>query len=148
MSQASTARERFKGRDPADVAAESVYKAMCALPQYAEIALECERLTTKTARAALLASVDEKTRAQAVAFMREPKALRERDRRIAWAREDAPKRFPALLTYYAKHIPQFIDDWALTFDPRRRDAKLIPFKLYPKQWQLAAELLDSYRTGE
>jgi phage terminase large subunit len=61
---------------------------------------------------------------------------------------DAPKRFPALLTYYSKHIPAFIDDWALTFDPRLRDAKLIPFKLYPKQWELAEALLDSYRTGE
>ena len=139
---------RFAGRDPADVAAEAVYQAMIALPAYAELALECERLTTAASRAAVLASVDAETRAQAVAFMQEPRATRERDRRLAWARADAGKRFPALLTYYAKHIPQFVDDQALTFDPRLRDAKLIPFKLYPRQHALAQELLDSYHTGE
>ena len=139
---------KLKGRDPADVAAEAVYTAMCALPRYAAVALECERLTTNAGRAAVLASVDDETRAQVVAFMREPKALRERDRRLAWARADSAKRFPALLTYYSKHIPAFVDDWALTFDPRLRDAKLIPFKLYPKQWELAEALLDSYHTGE
>ncbi|HTC52009.1 MAG TPA: hypothetical protein VK700_08750 [Steroidobacteraceae bacterium] len=141
-------RDKLTGRNPADVAAEAIYQAMTALPRYAEVALECERLTTSSARAGLLASVDDETRAQAVAFMQEPKALRERDRRIAWARADAGKRFPGLLTYYSKHIPQFIDDWALTFDPRLRDAKLIPFKLYKKQWELAEAFLDSYHTGE
>src|SRR5262249_13026174 len=45
-------------------------------------------------------------------------------------------------------IPQFIDEWALTFDPRLRNAKLIPFNLYPKQWELAEALLDSYYTGD
>lgn len=134
--------------DPAEAAAEAVYQAMVALPAYVEVALECERLTTSAARAAVLASVDDKTRGAAVAFMREPKALRERERRLAWARADAAKRFPALLTYYAKNIPRFVDDWALTFDPRLRDAKLIPFKLYPKQWELAEALLDCYRKGE
>jgi phage terminase large subunit len=139
---------RFAGRDPADVAAEAVYAAMVALPAHVELALECERLTSSTSRAAVLASVDDQTRAQAVAFMREPRATRERDRRLAWARADSAQRFPALLTYYAKHIPQFVDDWALTFDPRLKDAKLIPFKLYPRQHALAGELLDSYHGGE
>ena len=139
---------QFNGRDPADVAAEAVYQAMTALPAHVELALECERLTTAASRAAVLASVDDETRAQAVAFMQEPRATRERDRRLAWARADSAKRFPALLTYYAKHIPQFVDDWALTFDPRLRDAKLVPFKLYPKQRELADEFLDSYRVGE
>ena len=121
---------------------------MTALPSHVELALECERLTTAAARAAVLATVDDATRAEAVRFMGEPRATRERDRRLAWARADASKRFPALLTYYAKHIPQFVDDWALTFDPRLKDAKLIPFKLYPRQHALADELLDSYRAGE
>jgi phage terminase large subunit len=143
-----SAQPRFAGRDPADVAAEAVYAAMTTLPAYAEIALECERLTSSTSRAAVLASVDDETRAQAVAFMQEPHATRERDRRLSWARSDSAQRFPALLTYYAKHIPQFVDDWALTFDPRLRDAKLIPFKLYPRQHALAQELLDSHTCGE
>lgn len=135
--------------DPAEAAAEAVYAAMIALPPYVEVALECERLTTSAARAAVLASVDDKTRGAAVVFMREPKALRERDRRLAWARADSAKRFPALLTYYSRHIPQFINDWTLMFDPRLPDAsRLIPFNLYPKQWELAHALLDSYYSGE
>jgi len=140
--------DKLEGRDPADVAAEAVYAAMTALPSYAELALECERLTTAATRAALLSSVDDETRAAVVAFMAAPRALRERERRLAWARADSARRFPALLTYYGQHIPQFIDDWALTFDPRLRDKKLIPFRLYPKQWELAEALLESYRTGE
>lgn len=139
---------KFTGRNPADVAAEAVYEAMIKLPRHVEVALECERLTTNAARSAVLASVDDDTRAQVVAFMQETKALRERDRRLKWMRENPETRVAALLTYYSKHIPQFIDDWALTFDPRLRDAKLIPFKLYPKQWELAEALLDSYRTGD
>jgi phage terminase large subunit len=141
-------RDKLTGRNPADVAAEAIYQAMVALPLYVKTAQECERLTTSSARAAVLASVDDETRAQAVAFMQEPMALRERNRRLAWARADSPKRFPGLLTYYAKHIPQFVDDWALTTDPRSRDAKIAPFRLYKRQWELARELLDAYHNGE
>lgn len=148
MTLLARLRDKLKGRDPADVAAEAVYKAMCTLPRYATVALGCERVTTNAERAAVLASVDDETRAKAVAFMREPKALRERDRRLAWMRENPETRVAGLKTYYAKHIPEFIDDWALTFDPRLRDAKLIPFRLYPKQWELASALLDSYYTGD
>jgi len=139
---------QFAGRDPADVAAEAVYQAMVALPAPVELALECERLTTSTSRAAVLATVDDVTRAQAVAFMQEPRATRERDRRLSWMRADSTRRVPALLTYYSKHIPSFVDDLALTFDPRLRDAKLVPFKLYPKQRELADAFLDSYHAGE
>lgn len=134
--------------DPTAVFAEAVYAAMVALPQYAEVALECERLTSSADRAAVLESVSGSCRAQAVAFLQEPKATRERDRRLAWMRADAPRRVPALLTYYATHIPQFVDDWALTFDPRLKDTKLIPFRLYPRQHALAEEMLDSYHAGE
>lgn len=138
----------FKGRAPEDVAAEAVYAAMTTLPLYVELAHECERADSDVARRVLLIGIDDDTRAQAVAYMREPKSLRERDRRLAWCRADPTKRFPALLTFYSKHVPQFVDDWALTFDPRLRDAKLIPFKLYPKQWELANALLDAYHVGE
>ena len=148
MNALSRMLDRLAGRNPADVAAEAVYEAMTTPPPYAELALECERLTSAAGRASLLATVDDATRAQAVAFMREPKALRERDRRLAWARTDAAKRFPALLTYYSTHIPQFVADWCLMIDPRLRDSKVIPFALYPKQWELADALLDSYHKGE
>lgn len=147
MSATSRLIEKFTGRNPADVLAEETYAAMCAPPPHVALADKLTRASS-TKRATLLEQADDATRAAALAWLSEPKALRERDRRLAWCRADSTKRFPALLTYYAKHVPQFIDDWALTFDPRLRDAKLIPFKLYPKQWELAEGLLDSYHTGE
>jgi hypothetical protein len=147
MSLLTRLRDKLTGRDPAEVAAEAVYAAMCALPRYVEVALECERLTTKAARTAVLASVDDETRARAVAFMREPKALRERERRLTWARSDAAKRFPALLTYYGTHPTAFIRDWGMTHDPRLA-AKVIPFELFPRQVEMIEAMIDSYRNKE
>ena len=53
--------------------------------------------------------------------MREPKSIRERERRLAWMRADRERRVPALLTYYSKHIPQWIAEWITTHDPRLKD---------------------------
>lgn len=117
------------------------------LPPFAVLASRLAAAADRAERAALLADAEPATVASALEYLAEPEATRERSRRIAWARADS-RRVAALHSYYAKHIPQFIDDWALTFDPRLRDAKLIPFRLYPKQWELAEALLDSYRTGE
>jgi phage terminase large subunit len=136
--------DRIAGRDPADVAAEAVYEAMCTPPPYVALALACESAPDQAARAALLAPVDDTTRAAAVAYMREPKATRERDRRLAWARTDSAKRFPALLTYYSKHIPAFISEWITTHDPRLKD-KSIPFALFPRQVSMIEAMLESYR---
>ena len=136
--------DRIAGRDPADVAAEAVYEAMCARPPYVTLALACESAPDQAARAALLEPVDDATRAAAVAYMREPKATRERDRRLAWARADSSKRFPALLTYYSKHIPAFISEWITTHDPRLKE-KSIPFALFPRQVEMIEAMLESYR---
>jgi phage terminase large subunit len=135
------------GRDPADVAAEAVYQAMITLPRYAEVALECERLTTNAARAAVLGSVDDETRGQAVAYMREPKALRERNRRLAWMREKPETRVAALKTYYAKHLTAFIRDQFMTHDPRLAE-KVIPFELFPRQVEMIEAMIESYRNQE
>jgi phage terminase large subunit len=132
--------------DPATLAA-AAHAAMCEPPPYVKLAQALLAATKRAQREALLALADDATRAAALSYIAEPEATRERDRRLAWMRSD-PRRVEALRAYYSTHIPHFVDDWALTFDPRLRDAKLIPFKLYPKQWELSDALLDSYRTGE
>jgi phage terminase large subunit len=140
----SRLRDRLLGRDPADVAAEAVYEAMCAPPAYVTLALACESAPDQASRAALLATVDDDTRAAAVAFMREPKSIRERERRLAWMRADRERRVPALLTYYSKHIPQWIAEWITTHDPRLKE-KTIPFALFPRQVSMIEAMLESYR---
>lgn len=128
--------------------AAETHAAMCELPPFALLATRLAAATDRAERAALLADAEPATVASALEYLSEPEHSRERSRRLAWMRAD-PRRTAALLTYfYSKHIPQFVDDWALTFDPRLRDSKLIPFRLYPKQWELAEALLESYRTGE
>ena len=124
-----------------------MHEAMCAPPPYVALALACESAPDQAARAALLEPVDDVTRAAAVAFMREPKATRERNRRLAWARTDSAKRFPALLTYYSKHIPAFISEWITTHDPRLKQ-KSIPFALFPRQVEMIEAMLASYRAQE
>jgi phage terminase large subunit len=140
-------RDRIAGRDPTDVAAEVVYQAMCSAPLHVMLALACENTPDQAGRAALLATVDAATRAQVVEFMRAPRATRERDRRLAWARADSATRFPALMTYYAKHIPDFIRDWGMTHDPRLAE-KTICFDLFPRQVQMIEAMIDSYRNKE
>ena len=138
--------DRLRGRDPADAAAEAVYRAMCAEPPHVVIAKACEA-TDRAGRAALLATVDDATRSKVVVYMKAPAATRERDRRLAWARADASKRFPALLTYYSKHFAQWITDWGMTHDPRLA-GKTLPFELFPRQVAMVEAMLDSYRNKE
>lgn len=143
----SRLRDKLVGRDPADVAAEAAYETMCALPRYVEVALECERQASNARRGKLLASVDDAARAQVVAFIQEPRALRERNRRLAWMRENPETRVAALKTYYAKHLVQFIRDWGMTHDPRLTE-KVIPFELFPRQVEMIEAMIDSYRNKE
>ncbi|MHB1870208.1 MAG: hypothetical protein ACYCT1_05065 [Steroidobacteraceae bacterium] len=131
---------------PLDLGA-AAHAAMRELPPHAILARRLLEADTAADRAALLDGADRKTLEAALAFAAQPESSRERDRRLAWLRAD-PRRIAALKSFYATHVPDFIDDWALTFDPRLRDAKLVPFRLYPKQWELAEALLDSYRNGE
>src|SRR5260221_4860940 len=143
----SRLRDALTTRNPADVAAEAVYIAMCAKPAYVSLALACEAAADQSERAALLAALDDATRAHAVQYMTEPKATRERNRRLAWARADRDKRFPALMTYYSKHVAQWISDWGMTHDPRLA-GKTLPFELFARQIAMVEAMLDSYRNKE
>jgi phage terminase large subunit len=138
-------RDRMMGRDPADVIAEETYAQMCALPAYVSVARTAAAISDRAARTAFLASVDADTNAAALAYMREPEAARERNRRLAWIRENPEVRVAALKTYYAKHIPRFISDWGMTHDPRLAD-KTIPFELFERQVAMIDAMLESYRT--
>lgn len=133
--------------EPIDQLAEATYRAMCRPTPAVELAQILLGARTAAERCRLLDSADRRLLEAALAYAAAPEVTRERDRRLEWMRAD-PRRVAALRTYYSTHIPQFIHDWALTFDPRLRGEKLIPFKLYPRQWELAEALLDSYRTGE
>lgn len=51
--------------------------------------------------------------------------------------------FPRLKLYYRDNIPQFINDWGCTFDPRNADRGLpvlMPFLLFPRQEQFMSWL--------
>jgi phage terminase large subunit len=148
MSDAlSRLRDKLIGRDPVDVAAEAVHDAMIALPLYVDLAFECERAGSDVARRVLLAGIDDTVRAQAVAYMQQPRVLRERNRRLAWIREKPEMRVAALKTYYATHLVTFIAEWFMTHDPRLAD-KVIPFELFPRQVSMLEAMIDSYRNAE
>ena len=61
---------------------------------------------------------------------------------MAWFRRDPKTRVAALKRFYkAGNIGNFIDDWGVTTNPRlanRGGAVLIPFRLWPRQWELIA----------
>ncbi len=73
-----------------------------------------------------------------------------RAQRLARLRAD-PKQLPALKHYYAGHIPDFINDWAVTVDPRVAGSgrsPVMPFLLFPKQREMAEWILARWRAGE
>src|SRR5579859_8155685 len=50
--------------------------------------------------------------------------------------ETGPQYLAACKLFYASNIPQFIDDWGVTVDPRNAGSGrplLMPFLLFPKQ---------------
>jgi phage terminase large subunit len=141
--------DKFLGRDPADVLAKEFYRAMCAPPPYVALA---EKLTRASAskRAALLERADDASRVAALTWLSQPEALRERDRRLAWIREDVTNRLPPVRRYYSQHIDDFISDLGLTTDPRRialNQPAQVPFALFPKQRQLVSWVIERWRTG-
>lgn len=59
-----------------------------------------------------------------------------------------PERIPALKAYYREHIPEFINDWGITFDPKNVELNLpafVPFILFPKQREWVEWVLDHWR---
>ena len=73
-----------------------------------------------------------------------------RSERLARMREH-PESLPALKTYYADHIGEFINDWGVTSDPRNRNKGLpveTPFLLFPKQRDLIDFMLARMASRE
>lgn len=59
-----------------------------------------------------------------------------------------PSALPSLRRYYANHPAQFIDDWGTTHDPRNPERGLpatIPFRLFPRQFELIEFFLESWQ---
>lgn len=141
--------DKFAGRQPADVLADEFYAAMCAIPAHVRLANLLTRATSSK-RAALLTRADDATRTDALAWLSQPEALRERDRRLAWLREDLTNRLPPVKRYYSQHIDDFISDLGLTTDPRRialNQPAQVPFTLFPKQRQLVSWVIERWRTN-
>lgn len=80
--------------------------------------------------------------------------FQERLRRLRWLRSGTPEarasRVAALRVYYREHPADFINDWAVTVDPRNAERNLpvlVPFLLFPKQRELIAAILSAWRNS-
>lgn len=64
--------------------------------------------------------------------------------------EDDFEKQKAFKIYYKDNPLDFINDWVVTYDPRKKspEPKLMPFKLFPKQEQFVLFLLDCLNDGE
>jgi len=133
-----------------DAIAAATYAAMTAKPASVLLADALLATDTREARAALLREAGATTAADALAYLAEPEATRERDRGLDWMRAD-PRRIAALRHYYAGHHADFICGFALTTDPRRvakGQPAQVRFDLWPRQRELVEWMLDRWRRGE
>lgn len=65
-------------------------------------------------------------------------------------RED-PRMVAACLLHYRDHPIDFINDWGVTVDPRLPEKgipALVPFRLFPRQVEMAQFVLDRYAASE
>lgn len=69
-----------------------------------------------------------------------------RKKRLDAIRKD-DKLFEAHLQIYKDDYAQFIDDWFITYDPRRKPA-LLPFVLFKRQREMIDWILERYRNKE
>lgn len=58
--------------------------------------------------------------------------FRERTRRLQWL-YDNPDAWAGVMSYYRTRPLEFIEDWCVTYDPRRTGAKTMPFILFKRQ---------------
>ncbi|HEY4215012.1 MAG TPA: hypothetical protein VGM84_26280 [Steroidobacteraceae bacterium] len=135
-----------------DAIAAATHAAMLTLPAYAELARALDATDDDDARLALLANADDSTRRKALEYLassRNP-AMRERQRRLAWMRQD-PQRVAWLKHFYRHNIAAFVDQWGQTLDPRllaRGGSAVVPFRLFPKQRDMIDFMLNCYRQNE
>jgi phage terminase large subunit len=59
-----------------------------------------------------------------------------------------PQALARLKLYYKDHWVDFINDWGMTFDPRKQGQKYAPFILFPRQEAYINWLYESYTQGE
>jgi phage terminase large subunit len=62
-----------------------------------------------------------------------------------------PESLPALKAYYAEHIPQFLNDWATTSDPRARNRGApteMPFVTFDRQKEMLAFIQERMANRE
>jgi hypothetical protein len=58
-----------------------------------------------------------------------------------------PSSIPKLKEYYSTHWVDFINDWGMTYDPRKQKDKYTPFLLFPRQEAFIQWVYDLYASG-
>lgn len=150
MNAISRILDRLSGRDPADIVAEEFYRAMCASPSHVALVERLQRASS-VKRVALLERADDETRAAALAYLEQPEATRERDRKMEWLRADLQTRLPPIRHYFATHVADFIDTFGVGIDPRliaQGKPALQPFTLWPEQRRLVDWMMERWQRGE
>jgi len=59
-----------------------------------------------------------------------------------------PQALARIKLYYKDHWVDFINDWGMTYDPRKPQQKYAPFILFPRQEEYVNWLYESYTSGE
>lgn len=62
--------------------------------------------------------------------------------------QDDPKIAKPLFNFYKSNPIEWVNDWCFTFDPRRKDLRLLPFITFERQNQLISFLLECYEEKE
>ena len=70
-----------------------------------------------------------------------------RQRLLTHIREN-PTTLPGLLAYYCTHPADWISDWCMTYDPRLKRVKSVPFVLFPRQREWIDWFLDRRANDE
>jgi hypothetical protein len=68
-------------------------------------------------------------------------------REAAEALQKNPKAVPKLMEFYSTSWVDFINDWGLTYDPRKPENKYSPFILFPRQEAYVNWVYDLYTSG-
>ena len=72
--------------------------------------------------------------------------LIERAQRLEWLSQDQD-RLAAVFKFYETRPARFIDDWMMTYDPRRKPAYW-PFTLFPRQIEFIDWIQERYRVSQ
>ena len=75
--------------------------------------------------------------------------FKRRTKLIRAAQRD-PDVAQTLKAHYQNNCVDFINDWCVTYDPRKQppDPKMMPFILFPKQVEFVEYVLDCWQSGE